>query len=394
MNEQAGRPDREGHPGSSHRPPRWWPEGEPWPPPRWDHPGRHGWGKGERRSGGHGRWGPWRPLGCIFVLFGLFAAGTVVLGLWAAAAILRLVQAPGVVVAAGIVAFVVIGIATLAAARWFRKLTRPLDELIEASARIEAGDYATRVSIDGSREIRSLGRAFNQMSERLETSERQRRAFLADVTHELRTPLTVLQGQLEAIGDGVYEPDADRIAGLLAHARQMSGLVEDLHTISLAEVGSLHLTLAPTELTALIDDVVSSYLPAAQLADIELTAAPAPAGIEVSVDASAMRRVIANLTTNAIRHTAAGGHVRVGVRAAGAQVLLDVVDDGSGMESDFVERAFERFEKGAGSDGSGLGLAIARDLVEAQHGSIALRSELGQGTAVTITLPSSTRVEV
>ena len=146
-------------------------------------------------------------MGCLFLLFGLFAAGSLIVGLWAAAAIIGLVEAPAIVIAAGIVAFVAVGIGALVAARAFRHLTAPLEELIAASARIEAGDLSVRVPVQGTGEMRSLSRAFNDMSERLEAQEVQRRTFLADVTHELRTPLTVLQGQLEAIDEGVYAAD-------------------------------------------------------------------------------------------------------------------------------------------------------------------------------------------
>jgi two-component system sensor histidine kinase BaeS len=341
-------------------------------------------GDGHRHWSGHRRW---RPFGCLFLLFGLFAAGTMVVGAWAAAAILGLVDAPPIVVGSGLVAFVLVALGAVAVARGFRRLSGPLDELIAASGRIEAGDYSTRVAVDGSGEIRSLARAFNQMSERLEASDERRRAFLADVAHELRTPLTVMQGQLEAIEDGVYEPDGEHIAALLSHTRSMARLVEDLRTISLAEVGALELELGAVDVVALAQEVAAAYRTEAASGEIELRV-DGPERCLARADRSALGRVLGNLVSNAIRHTPAGGHVTIRL-APGAHdggLLIEVSDDGAGMSRELMDHAFERFEKGPGSEGSGLGLAIARDLVEAQGGRIELRSEAGAGTTVRIRL--------
>lgn len=371
-------------PGHKHhqRTPPWWPEGESWPPPGWE---RGAWRHSAWRHGGRR---PWGPLGCLFAAFALFSVGTVVVGLWAAAALVGLVQAPTIVVVGGVVAFVVIALGALAAARAFRRMTQPLDELIDASRRIEAGDYSTRVSVAGSREMRSLGRAFNQMSAQLESVEARRRAFLAEVTHELRTPLTVIRGQLEAIEDGVYEPDAERITALLGHANQMTALVEDLHTLSLAEVGGLHLRPRSTDLAELIDEVAARYRPSADLAGVTLRIAiDEPVRAEVDVDATT--RVLGNLVSNALRYTGRGGVITLQLSRRAEMALLRVIDNGAGMAAELAARAFERFEKGEQSTGSGLGLAIARDLVEAQRGSIELASVVGAGTTVTVTLPAT-----
>lgn len=366
--------------------PPWWPEGETWPPPRWSRGHRH-WGAGSRDRHGWSSRRRWRPFGCLFLLFGLFVAGTIIVGAWAAAAIVGVVEAPPIVVAAGIVAFIVVAVGAVAAARGFRRLSAPLDDLIEASGRIEAGDYGARVPVSGGREMRTLGRAFNQMSERLEASDARRRAFLADVAHELRTPLTVMQGQLEAIEDGVYEADAERIAALLSHARSMARLVEDLRTISLAEVGALELELVEVDVAALCEEVAAAYRPSAESHGVTL-------GVEVVqpiraiADAASLGRVLGNLVSNAIRHTRTGGRVTIRISGdlASEAAVIEVVDDGEGMTAELAATAFERFAKGPGSDGSGLGLAIAADLVEAQNGRIELDSELGAGTHVRVQL--------
>jgi two-component system sensor histidine kinase BaeS len=227
-----------------------------------------------------------------------------------------------------------------------------------------------------------MARAFNQMGAQLQASEERRRAFLADVTHELRTPLTVIGGQLEAIEDGVYEANPERMAALLAQVRQMSGLIEDLHTISLAEVGALQLDPVPIDLNTAADEAIAGFAPTAELQGVILHTELADGPVIVSLDTAATRRVLANLVSNALRHTPPGESVTLAVRGEASAGYIEVTDTGSGMDAELTARAFERFEKGTDSDGSGLGLAIARDLMAAQGGTIELDSSLGAGTRV------------
>jgi len=112
-------------------------------------------------------------------------------------------------------AILAVVIVAFAVARGIRRLVIPLGDLIDAAQSVEAGDYGARVRPRGPRELRALARAFNAMSERLETSEEQRRRLLADVTHELRTPLTIMQGNLEALLDGLYPADAEHLEPIL-----------------------------------------------------------------------------------------------------------------------------------------------------------------------------------
>jgi signal transduction histidine kinase len=362
--------------------PPWWPEGEPWPPPdAAAGPWRHGWA-GKRRTVGP-------PFGCLFLLLGLFAAGAMIMAIWAVAAIVGAVEAPPIVVAAGIVAFVLVIAGAAAALRAFRRISEPLDRLIEAAGRVEAGDYSVRVPVSGTGEMRSLARSFNQMTSRLEAADTRRRAFLADVAHELRTPLTVLQGQLEAIADGIYPADRDRLAALLAQTASMARLVEDLRTISLAEVGGLDLRPIVADVVPLLEEVVMAYAEGARQAGIGLTLQPTSPPIVARFDVAATRRILANLVTNAIRHTPPGGKVGLsaGEEPAVGRIAIAVRDTGSGIPPELIARVFDRFVKSETSTGSGLGLPIARDLVEAMGGSIELTSRVGEGTTVMVRLP-------
>jgi two-component system OmpR family sensor kinase/two-component system sensor histidine kinase BaeS len=286
---------------------------------------------------------------------------------------------PLAILAVFIVAFTV--------ARGLRRLVIPLGDLIEAAESVEAGDYSARVRPRGPRELRSLARAFNAMSARLETSEEQRRRLLADVTHELRTPLTIMQGNLEALLDGVYPADAEHLEPILDATRVLSRLVDDLRTLSLAEAGALTLHREPTDIGDLVSDAVASFRTQADAAGISLVAAVDGALPKIEVDPVRMREVLSNLLSNALRYTPRGGTVRVGATAEIGYVRVVVRDSGPGIAADALPHVFDRFYKSEESRGAGLGLAIAKSLVVAHGGEIEATSAAGEGTEMRLRVP-------
>jgi len=284
---------------------------------------------------------------------------------------------------------ILVGFALLArrVVRYIRHAAAPMGELIEASARVEAGQLGTQVSEQGPRETRTLARAFNAMSRRLSETENARRQLLADVSHELRTPLTVIQGNVEGMLDGLYPADRTHLERLLAETNQLERLIEDLRTLSLAEAGAMALALQPTDLGALAVDVVAGFESQADGAEIRLLV-DAPTNLpELELDPLRVRQVIGNLVSNALRHTPRGGRVAVSVTNAEGGQLLTVLDTGTGMEPADVSRAFDRFWRSADSPGAGLGLAIVRDLVAAHGGEVEIRSVPGGGTTALCHFP-------
>jgi signal transduction histidine kinase len=268
-----------------------------------------------------------------------------------------------------------------------RRMTRPMDTIIEAAGRIESGDYSAQVPERGSPDLRSVARAFNAMSSRLKTNDEQRRSFLADITHELRTPLSVIRGQVEAIADGMYPADAAHLAPILDATQALDRLVEDLRTLVLTDAGSLVLNKEPTDLSALLAETVDSFKPQADSARLALESALAANLPPVEVDPARIRGVIGNLLSNAIRHTPPGGSIEVGLIRSGDQAVVTVGDTGEGIAPELLPHVFERFVKGADSNGSGLGLAIAHDIAAAHGGKLEIESEPGSGTRLRLSLP-------
>ena len=354
--------------------PLWWPENEPFPPTR------DAWRRARAR---HPRAPRFALMFCgMFLIFSLVVAAFITLLVNAFSALTSggglAAFAPLAILAALVFA---IGAGTVG------RLSRPVADLVDAAERIEAGDYAVRVRARGPRTLRSLGTAFNSMSERLESSERERRRLLADVTHELRTPLTVMQGNLEALLDGVYPADQVHLEPILDETRVLSRLVDDLRTLSMAEAGALALHRETTNIGELVDDSVASFRTQADSAGIALTAETEGTLPQIDVDPVRIREVLTNLLSNALRFTPRGGTVRVASSASAGQLVISVRDSGRGIAPDAVPHVFDRFYKSAESRGAGLGLAIAKSLVVAHGGAIEVLSTLGQGTEMRITLP-------
>ena len=290
---------------------------------------------------------------------------------------------------AGFIALVVVVGILIALGRALRSAAATLDELVEATRAVEEGRYDVRVGPKprGLRPVRQLVAGFDTMAARLETDERQRRTLLAEISHELRTPLAVVQGNLEAIIDGVYPPDPAHLAVVLDETRVLARLIDDLRTMALSEAGTLALHREPTDPELLVVDVVRSFETAAAAAGVELTAAIEGDLPLLDIDPVRIREVLTNLVANALRHTPAGGRVTVGGSTEPGWIRLEVRDTGRGVEPELLPHIFDRFVTGDDSRGSGLGLAIARQLVVAHGGEITAESVLGAGTTIRVRLP-------
>jgi signal transduction histidine kinase len=285
------------------------------------------------------------------------------------------------------VALLVVVYGFLFTARQLRRLAAPTGDVIEAVGRVADGDLSTRVRERGPREARALARAFNAMTSRLEAGEEQRRRLLADVSHELRTPLSIVQGNLEALVDGVHAADEAHLAAILDETKVLSRLVEDLRTLSLAESGALALHREPVDVGALIRESVESFASQAQPAGVALEAQVSSGLAQVDADPVRAREIVGNLIANALRYTPRGGRITVSAQADGDGLAVAVRDTGAGIEPERIGRIFDRFYKSPESRGAGLGLAIAKQLVEAHGGQISATSVLGQGTEIRFTLP-------
>ena len=328
-----------------------------------------------------------RRAGCAFALFVIVITGSIASFVALVLGGLGVIQPLRAERVLSITGLVLAGIAVSVSIVVVRRVAAPTRELIEAAHRIESGDHSTRINERGPAPVRSVARALNAMSARIEAEEVRRRSVLADVAHELRTSLTIVRGQAEAISDGVYPADAEHVAPILAATHALEALTDDLRTLALAEAGALQLAHDEIDPAVLVNETLDAYRPAAMAAGVLLESTVAANTRDIQGDAARLRSVLGNLVGNALAHTPRGGTVRVTAAGAGDGIDLTVADDGAGIDPELLPRIFDRFVKGAHSSGSGLGLAIVRDIVEAHGGSVSARSMPGTSTEFRVHLP-------
>lgn len=299
-------------------------------------------------------------------------------------------QLRGALLVGGLVAFAA---ALLLAGLLTRGIVAPVRRLTQATQAIAAGNLDARAPVHGHDEIAELSQTFNAMSASLQRAEQARRAQTADIAHELRNPLSVLQGTLEALADGVYEPTPDNIEPALDQVRTLNRLVGDLRTLALADAGELRLERQPLNVNRLLERAVEAHRdPLAEKGiTLEYVAAHVP---DVHADYDRLNQVVGNILSNAARYVPDGGSVRLTARAVQDGVEVAIADNGPGVPDADLPRIFERFWRGDPSrsratGGSGLGLAIARHIIVAHGGRIWAAPTPGGGLTVAFWLPGS-----
>jgi two-component system phosphate regulon sensor histidine kinase PhoR len=223
--------------------------------------------------------------------------------------------------------------------------------------------------------------------------DRARKEFLSNVSHELRTPLSSIKLMLETV---LAAPEEEARAMFLPQALgqvdRLSSLVDRLLEQARTESGQLKLALREIDLEYVAQPIVSSFEPQAANKDVSLELL-ALRPVRVEADPDRLSQVFVNLIDNAIRHTPAGGRVKIELDARGSDAIVRVRDTGEGIPYRDVPRIFERFyvvdhsRKRASGGGAGLGLAIVKGIVDAHGGAISAESMLGRGTTFTIRLP-------
>jgi signal transduction histidine kinase len=291
-----------------------------------------------------------------------------------------------------------------------RRVTRRLARLAAATGALRAGQYEARSAVEGEDEVARLQEAFNSMAAELQSAVRAlraerdtvaalsqaRRELVAGVSHELRTPVATLRGYIESTlneHDGPVPPPLRHDLEVMEHeVLRLQTLINDLFTMARVESGRLPLQLAPTDVGALVERLVETAAPLVwQSSKVQVVADVLPDLPPAQADAGRLEQVISNLLHNAVRHTAAGGLVGVGVAAEPEVIVVRVQDTGEGIAAEDLPRIWERFYRADGAahpdEGAGLGLALVKQLTEAMGGTVAVESTPGEGSCFFIRLP-------
>ena len=272
----------------------------------------------------------------------------------------------------------------------------PLQKVVSA-ARVFPQGSGQPLPQKGPREVQDLVHAFNQMTGRVQASQRSQRDFVANVSHELKTPLTSIQGFAQSILDGTADTRASQQQAaqvIFNEANRMHSMVLDLLDLARLDAGTADLKMAAVDIPALLRGVAERFMPQAAAASVTLTVQVDELP-QLIGDGDRLAQVFNNLVDNALKFTPAGGQVVLRAGLQDGDMLVAVTDSGAGIPPEALARIFDRFyqvdpsRRGGEQHGSGLGLAIASEIVQAHGGTIEAASQVGQGTVFRVRLPLS-----
>jgi signal transduction histidine kinase len=279
-----------------------------------------------------------------------------------------------------------------------RGMTSPLRQMVSATRAMARGDYEQRVTATSRDEVGELARAFNKMAGELAEVDRMRRDLVANVSHDLRTPISALRASLENVVDGVASADGPMLETMLAQVQRLSRLVDQLLDLSKLESGAIPLRVSRFELRPLLEQTVkeAEIGTEARARELRFDLKVEPVDLVASGDPERIEQLVSNLVENAVAHSPDGGKVAISAESRGADLALEIADEGHGIPPAERTKVFERFYRADASrsndgGGSGLGLAICRWIVDLHQGDIAIGDNSPRGCRMTVTLPAGAR---
>ena len=315
--------------------------------------------------------------------------GTLVISSISLQARVRLIR--GVLFPASVISFILALFLVVVATLLVRRFVNPLADVIYAARAVASGKLNTRIPTKGPQDLRSLSESFNEMASSLERNDHERRDLLADIAHELRTPLSVIRGRLEGIVDGIYSADGGQVSLALEQTYLLERLVDDLRLLTLAETRQLHFEKKSVDLAQLSEHTIDIFSAEAQEKNISLVLEKGSGPYIVELDPQRMEQVIGNLIGNSLRYIPDGSKIRLTLEETSDEVSLFVNDNGPGVAENELPYLFDRFwrkdiSRSRSSGGTGLGLAIAKQLIEAQGGTITARNLDEGGLQIQLTM--------
>ena len=277
-----------------------------------------------------------------------------------------------------------------------RSITRSVLALEDATRRIAAGELDLSVDARGSNEITSLTASLNRMRLTLKEQESSRARFIMGVSHDLKTPLSLIKGYAEAIADGMADdPESlDRSAEIIGtKVDQLGGMIDDLIDFVKVDSGEWRRKLDRVALGPFLEAYARRVSADAELLNRRAEySVEIPSGLVVPMDDRLVLRALENLVNNSLRYTAPGGLVRIAARMEGSRAVVEISDDGPGMEAAELSHIFEPFYRGTASrreQGMGLGLAVVKGVVDSHGWELSVSSEKGKGGSFRIEIPTA-----
>ncbi|KTF11434.1 ATP-binding protein [Pseudoalteromonas sp. 10-33] len=277
-----------------------------------------------------------------------------------------------------------------------RHLVGPVKQIATGMHQLTQGNFTTKLTLDRKDELGQLSEDFNTLAFTLAKDEQVRKRWLANISHELRTPMSILLGELEAMLLGVREPNTQNISSANDEAMHLKRLIDDLHMLNSAELGGMHYTMQPTDLTILLNTIEQKYQVIFEQHTIKLYLLNSAQYANVEADKTRLLQLFDNILMNAV-HYAQCTTISITAKNISKKgqsfIELSIEDNGVGVESSHLAHLFEYLYRVDGArnrqeGGSGLGLSICKHIVEGHNGEIvAEKADLG-GLAIIIRLPT------
>jgi len=291
------------------------------------------------------------------------------------------------------ISLVVLLFASLFAWILSRQFLSRIRQLATATRNLSLGELETRIAVKGQDEFGQLMQDFNRLATSLSDQEQARHRWLADISHELRTPVAVLRGEIEALQDGIRSIDANTLSSLHGEVLRINTLIDDLYQLALSDIGELSFEMTQLDLSALLKDVIESYVGQCQQKSLKIDSEfTGCADVKILGDENRMRQLFANLFQNSIRYTDNDGSIRIECQVTNSKVMVHWMDSKPGVGDEELTRLFDRLyrvdpSRSRQAGGAGLGLSICKNIVSAHGGTIsATHSSLG-GVCITVSLP-------
>lgn len=291
-----------------------------------------------------------------------------------------------------LVGLLAIGFSAISGTFFIRSIVRPVQEVTASARKIAGGNFKTRLEVKQDDEIGELCDTINYMATELENNGKAKNDFISSVSHELRTPLTAIKGWGETVRLSVGEDDEVVRHGvdvMLGEADRLYGLVEELLDFSRIESGKLTITPSLNDPVAIVGSVVDMYEEIARKQKISLSFVKPESNEMIMADRDRIKQVFINVIDNAIKYTEPGGHVVVSAFNEEGCIRVTISDTGCGIPAKDLSHVKEKFFKANTKvHGSGIGLAVADEIIKYHNGLIFLESTEGEGTTVTVVLPT------
>jgi len=272
-----------------------------------------------------------------------------------------------------------------------RTLINPIESIISATEKLAKGDYNTRVAEDFKDEMQTLAISVNQMAEKIQESEKSKNEFISSITHEIRTPLTSIKGWSETIITGDMNDKEEIEVGLgiiIRETERLSFMVEELLEFSKLEAGNLKIFKEKVEIVMMCEDIISLYKGKFNKKNIEGKIVCDQGSVYLKVDSNRIRQVIINILENAYKFSDYDSEIIINICELKDQVIIKIVDFGIGISDKNLKKVLDKFFKSDSKHaGSGLGLSISNEIVKLHGGYIDIKSQLHEGTEVSIILP-------